>query len=84
MAGGVRKKAELSAAEREQILALVKRVGEVRVAEDLGINGQTLMRAMAGLVIRCGTAVQVRVGLAKLAAPAEPARTAEPAAAQEG
>lgn len=65
--------APLDADLAAQIRSLVARVGERRAVQTLGVSRECLARALAGLGLRRGTALLIRVNAAPalgLAAPA--------------
>jgi hypothetical protein len=58
----------LPAPERVSLLRQVRRVGERVAQAALGVNTQTLGRALGGLTIYPGSTALIRQGLAKLEA----------------
>jgi hypothetical protein len=57
---------DLSPSDRQSVVALVRDLGEAKAGERLGLARQTVVRIAAGLPVRRGTAVQVRMALGTL------------------
>lgn len=56
----------LTPADRDTLAECVRRHGERHVRDALGVSRLALARALAGLPIRAGTSVLVRLGLKRL------------------